>query len=70
MQPSHFISRLRRAEIDTHHLVAGLYLSTYAAEVAWSEDNRRVSNGEQCLLAVNAASSHPVSRTRKGYWQR
>jgi hypothetical protein len=41
-----------------------------AAEMAWREDNRRVSNGEQYLIAVNAALAHPVSRQWKGYWQR
>jgi hypothetical protein len=34
------------------------------------EDNRRISNGEQYLMTVNAALTHPVSRTWKGYWQR
>ena len=65
-----FFSRLRRAEIGTHHHIAGPYLHSYAAEMAWREDNRRVSNGEQYLMAVNAALMHPVSRQWKGYWQR
>ena len=64
-----FFSCLRRAEIGTHHHVAGPYLSAYAAEMAWREDNRRVSNGEQYLMAVNAALAHPISRQWKGYWQ-
>jgi transposase-like protein len=65
-----FFSRLRRAEIGTHHHIAGPYLSAYAAEMAWREDIRRISNGEQYLIAINAALAHPVSRQRKGYWQR
>jgi len=36
----------------------------------WREDNRRVSNGEQYMLAASAAAMHPVSAQRKGYWQR
>ena len=48
----------------------GLYLNALAAEMAWREDNRRISNGEQYLIVVNAALSHPVSRQWKGYWQR
>jgi hypothetical protein len=28
-----------------------------------------MSNGEQYLVAVNAAPAHPVSRQWKGYWQ-
>jgi transposase-like protein len=65
-----FFSRLRRAEIGTHHRIAGDYLHAYAAEMAWREDNRRTSNGEQFLLATASALSHPVSRVWKGYWQR
>jgi transposase-like protein len=65
-----FFSRLRRAEIGTHHHISGRYLHAYAAEMAWREDHRRVSNGEQYLLATNAALGHPVSRNWAGYWQR
>jgi ISXO2-like transposase domain len=65
-----FFSRLRRSEIGIHHHIAGPYLNAYAAEMAWREDNRRRSNGEQYLIAVNSALAHPVSRQWKGYWQR
>lgn len=69
-QAESFFSRVRRAEIGTHHHIAGPYLGSYAGEMAWREDHRRVSNGEQYLLATNAALRHPVSRKWKGYWQR
>jgi transposase-like protein len=65
-----FFSRLRRSEIGIHHHISGRYLSAYAHEMAWREDNRRRSNGEQYLIAINAALTHPVSRQWKGYWQR
>jgi transposase-like protein len=65
-----FFSRLRRAEIGTHHHIAGKFLSAYAAEMAWREDHRRTSNGEQYLAMTAAALAHPVSRQWKGYWQR
>jgi len=65
-----FFSRLRRAEIGIHHQISGKYLSAYAAEMAWREDSRRNSNGEQYLSAVSATARHPVSRQWKGYWQR
>lgn len=65
-----FFSRLRRAETGIHHHIAGRYLAAYAGEMAWREDNRRVSNGEQFLAATGAALAHPVSRQWKGYWQR
>jgi hypothetical protein len=49
----------------------GVYdLKAYAVEMAWREDNRRRSNGEQYLLTINAALSCSVSRQWKGYWQR
>ncbi len=65
-----YFSRLRRAEIGTHHHIAGPYLMAYADEMAWREDNRRISNGELYLMAADAAARHPVSRQWKGYWQR
>jgi hypothetical protein len=40
-----YFYRMRRAEIGTHHHVAGPYLEAYASEMAWREDNRRRSNG-------------------------
>ncbi len=69
-QAESFFSRLRRAEVGTHHHIAGPYLAAYAGEMAWRENNRRVSNGEQYLMMVSAASQAPVSRQWKGYWQR
>lgn len=65
-----FFSRLRRAEIGTHHHIAGPYLNAYANEMAWREDNRREANGTQFNLMVAATMTHPVSRQWKGYWQR
>jgi transposase-like protein len=69
-QAESYFSRLRRAEVGTHHHIAGPYLGLYAAEMAWREDNRRVSNGEQYLMLVGAALAAPVSRQWKGYSQR
>ena len=69
-QAESFFSRLRRAEIGTHHHIAGPYLNSYANEMAWREDNRRVSNGELYLMAADAALKHPKSEQWCGYWQR
>jgi hypothetical protein len=65
-----FFSRLRRAEVGVHHHIAGPYLKAYASEMAWRENHRRVSNGEQFLSVLGAVAAHPVSRQWKGYWQR
>lgn len=69
-QAESYFARLRRAEIGTHHHVSGGYLHAYASEMAWREDNRRVSNGEQYLMVACSALNHPVSRVWSGYWQR
>lgn len=69
-QAESFFSRLRRAEIGTHHHISGRYLQSYANEMAWREDHSRKSNGEQYLMAVTAALASPVSRDWKGYWQK
>ena len=69
-QAESYFSRLRRAEIGTHHHISGRYLHSYANEMAWREDNRRLPNGILYLLATGAALAHPVSREWKGYWQR
>ena len=65
-----YFSRLRRAEIGTHHHIAGPYLSAYACQMAWREDHRRVANDAQASLVAAAAVGSPVSRSWAGYWQR
>jgi hypothetical protein len=69
-QAESFFSRLRRAEIGTHHHIAGPYLTAYATEMSWREDHRRVSNGHRAALVTTAAMASKVSRQRAGYWQR
>lgn len=65
-----FFSRLRRCEIGTHHHISGPYLARYASEMAWREDHRRKSTGEQfqCVATLAMASGKSASFT--GYWQR
>lgn len=69
-QAESFFSRIRRAEIGQHHHIAGPYLDGYAKEMAWREDTRRMSNGEQFLLATFAAATARSSGKWQGYWQR
>lgn len=45
-----FLSRLSWAELSTHHHISGQYLNTYSDEMAWRDDNRRESNGNQLLM--------------------
>lgn len=65
-----FFSRLRRAELGTHHHIRRRYLGAYASEMAWRENHRREANGSQFVRIVQGAAKHPVSRQWKGYWQR
>ncbi|WP_334150954.1 IS1595 family transposase [Hyphomicrobium sp.] len=65
-----FFSRMRRAEIGVHHHIAGPYLSAYATELAWRENARRQSNGNQFAMLVTAAAAAPKSKAWSGYWQR
>ena len=69
-QAESYFSRLRRAEVGTHHHIAGPYLSAYANEMVWREDHRRVANGNQATLVGRAVMSSRQSRTWAGYWQR
>jgi transposase-like protein len=69
-QAESYFSRLRRAEWGQHHHISGRYLVAYAGEMAWREDHRRVTNGEQFHRVIAASMAHPVSRVWKGYWQR
>ena len=69
-QAESYFSRLRRAEWGQHHHISGKYLSAYAVEIAWREDNRRQANGALHEAATGAALAHPISRTWAGYWQR
>ena len=69
-QAESYFSRLRRAEIGTHHHIAGPYLNAYANEMVWREDHRRVANGNQAALVGHAAMASRQSRSWAGYWQR
>jgi transposase-like protein len=69
-QAESYFSRLRRAEFGIHHRISGQYLNQYSAEMAWREDNRRVSNGEQFKAIAALAIRHPVSSKWCGYWER
>ncbi|HEY0833643.1 MAG TPA: IS1595 family transposase [Azospirillum sp.] len=69
-QAESFFSRLRRAQWGQHHRISGKYLGRYAAEMAWREDRRRESNGEQFRTVGFRAAALPPSVDWSGYWQR
>ncbi len=69
-QAESYFSRLRRMVDGQHHHVSARYLYQYAAEAAWKEDNRRLSNGDAFRRTARLALGSPVSRQWKGYWER
>lgn len=69
-QAMSFFSRIRGVEIGQHHHIAGPNFDGCAKEMAWREDTRRLSNGEQFLLATFPAATRAASQNWQGYWQR
>jgi transposase-like protein len=63
-------SRMRRAEIGHHHHISGAYLGRFAAEAAWRDDNRGMSNGEQFKAIAGLVAKNKPSVDFCGYWQR
>jgi len=61
---------MRRSEVGVHHHIAGQHLHAYATELAWREDMRRVSNGNQFAMLTSAVAIAPKSAKWCGYWQR
>jgi transposase-like protein len=64
-----YFARLRRSEYGVHHRILG-HLGQYAAEMAWREDHRHISNGEQFEKIAALAICRPQSSEWRGYWQR
>jgi transposase-like protein len=69
-QAESYFARLRRAEFGQHHHISGGYLSQYANEMAWRENNRRRANGENWRGVAHLALNNPKSAQWCGYWQR
>lgn len=69
-QVESFFARFKRGARGVYYRVAGECVDLYAEELAWREDYRRRSNGEQLYMLVKALSRAPVSKRWTGYWQR
>ena len=68
-QAESYFSRFRRLEYGQCHHISPLYLSNYANEIAYREDNRRVSNGAMLLDVANKCMHTPTHNEWTGYWQ-
>ena len=69
-QVESFFSRVRRSEHGIHHHISGPHLQAYVTELAWREDYRRTSNGQQFAMLADATGQAPKSAKWCGYWQR
>lgn len=64
-----FNSRMRRAEYGVFHGYRPKYLQDYAAESAWRESNRKLSQRERVLAMLKLLLTTPRSVWWRGYWQ-
>ena len=64
-----WFSRMRRAEIGQHHHLASKYLHSYAKEMSYREDNRRVDNGSLMKDILKRCLTRRPSSDWAGYWQ-
>ena len=69
-QAESFFSRARRGEIGHYHHISGVYLLRYVRELAWREDHRRDSNGQQVRTVIRLVVGGGPSVDFCGYWQR
>ena len=53
-QAAPYFSRLRREVAASHHRIASPYIGS-TRDASWREDNRRVDNGMQNAMMVEAA---------------
>jgi transposase-like protein len=69
-QAESYFARLRRAEWGQHHHISGAYLHRYAAEMAWREDHRRMTNGAHVARVSALVGQSRMSVDFTGRWQR
>ena len=69
-QAESYFSRFRRIEYGQCHHISPLYLSNYANEIAYREDNRRLSNRALMIDVATKCMQTPTHNEWTGYWQR
>jgi len=68
-QAESFFSRFRKLQYGQCHKLSNLYLANYANEIAYREDNRRVSNGTMMLDIASKSINTATHNEWTGYWQ-
>lgn len=61
---------LRKMHYGTHHQISARHLAAYANELAWRQDNRKMTEGQKVCHLLGCCLSKPPSKIWKGYWQR
>ena len=68
-QAESYFTRARRMVLGQLHRITPKYMFDYANEIAWREDNRRRSTGEQLKDLLKKALSTGTSQWWFRYWQ-
>ena len=68
-QAESYFSRFRRLEYGQCHHISPLYLSNYANEISYREDNRRLSNRSLMIDVAEKCMNTPTHNEWTGYWQ-
>lgn len=68
-QAESFFSRFRKLQYGQCHKISVKYLASYANEIAYREDNRRVSNKTMMLDIASKSINTPTHNEWVGYWQ-
>lgn len=68
-QAESYFLRFRRLERGQVHRISPDYLESYASEIAWREDTRRMDNGAILANALGKALRTPAPESFHGYWQ-
>lgn len=69
-QAESFFALLRRKQMGIHHRMSGEHLGLYAAELAWRNDHKSLSEGEQVFRLLRELLTRDRGGKWVGYWQR
>jgi transposase-like protein len=65
-----YFALLRKMQYGIHHRIGARYLDTYANELAWRQDHRKLKESERITLLLRLCLNAPPSKKWSGYWQR
>jgi transposase-like protein len=65
-----FNGHLKAAQRGVHRRISGQYLQSYADEMGWRLDHRKIDNKRLFNMILKGAAEHAISPDWAGYWQR